>query len=203
MSDPDPKHCDIESYASDVISLIDHLKLPPVVLAGHSMGCCVILQAFADAPEKIAGLVLVEGSRAGGTGNPENIDVLISERIREHGYANMIRSFFEGMFFEGSAPVLKEKLINRALTLPEETGSRLIRQTILWDDNRLCLTMLVRMSSQKTPAEGTPVRIKWWVICSGNLSTKLQDRMTAAFLIWGNPWTLRRMTAGSSSQEKP
>lgn len=164
LSDPDPQHCDIESYASDVISLIDHLKLAPVVLAGHSMGCRVILQAFVYAPEKIAGLVLIEGSRAGGTGKPENIDVLISERIREHGYANMIRSFFEGMFFEGSDPVLKEKLINRALTLPEETGSHLIRQTILWDDNRLdsvlsnvTVPLLVLQSTYITPQQ---VRIK-------------------------------------------
>lgn len=164
LSDPDPQNCDMESYASDVISLIEHLELPPVVLAGHSMGCRVVLQAFADAPQHIAGLVLIEGSRAGGTGKPENVDMLISERIREHGYANMISSFFEGMFFEESDHMLKEKLVNRALTLPEETGSRLIRQIIQWDDNRLdsvlsdvTVPLLVLQSTYITPEQ---VRIK-------------------------------------------
>ena len=39
-----------------------HVGDGPVVLVGHSMGCQVVLEAYRQRPEKVAGLVLLCGS---------------------------------------------------------------------------------------------------------------------------------------------
>jgi len=54
---------DMLTYGADVAALIAHLELPAAVLVGHSMGCKVVLECARIAPEAVAGLVLIDGSR--------------------------------------------------------------------------------------------------------------------------------------------
>jgi pimeloyl-ACP methyl ester carboxylesterase len=63
-----PSACDIETFGADVAGLLRVLQLESVVLVGNSMGCRVVLQAYRDAPDRVAGLVLVDGSFLGGAG---------------------------------------------------------------------------------------------------------------------------------------
>jgi pimeloyl-ACP methyl ester carboxylesterase len=51
----------IRRHADDVISVLDHLHLERAVLAGHSMGAWVVLLAALRHPDRVAGLVLVDG----------------------------------------------------------------------------------------------------------------------------------------------
>ncbi len=56
---------DLATYASDVAKLIEGLGLERPVLVGHSLGACVILEAFARRPEMgglVRGVVMVEGA---------------------------------------------------------------------------------------------------------------------------------------------
>ncbi|MDG4823211.1 alpha/beta fold hydrolase [Asanoa sp. WMMD1127] len=55
------------AFVADVVALIAHLRLPPVVLVGQSMGGAVALRAAAGRPDLVRGLVLVEASPAAGT----------------------------------------------------------------------------------------------------------------------------------------
>lgn len=48
-------------HADDVIAVLDHLDVERTVLAGHSMGAWVVAMVAAKAPERVAGLVLVDG----------------------------------------------------------------------------------------------------------------------------------------------
>jgi pimeloyl-ACP methyl ester carboxylesterase len=57
-----PQECSIEHYGGDVAALVNNLELERVVLIGHSMGCRVVLEAARLIPDKIAGIVLVDGS---------------------------------------------------------------------------------------------------------------------------------------------
>ena len=65
-----PQECSIEHFGGDVAALVNNLELPNPILVGHSMGCRVVLEANRLAPERIAGIVLVDGSRAG-SGDPD------------------------------------------------------------------------------------------------------------------------------------
>lgn len=131
-SSGDPAHCDIETYGADVIDLLRTLDLSPAVLVGHSMGCRVVLQAYIDAPKRVAGLVLVEGSRVG-TGDPHLAEQAVRQRIQAVGYTPFVQGIFASMFLEGSDPRVKERIVRRALALPEAIGADLFPRFFCWD----------------------------------------------------------------------
>lgn len=58
----DPARIDVPAHARDLISLLDRHGIERAVLAGHSMGTQVALEAYRLAPERVDGLVLVCGS---------------------------------------------------------------------------------------------------------------------------------------------
>ncbi|MGI8312228.1 alpha/beta fold hydrolase [Saccharopolyspora hattusasensis] len=49
-----------ESPAADVLALLDRLELPQVVLGGCSMGGSVAMAVLRAAPQRVAGLLLVD-----------------------------------------------------------------------------------------------------------------------------------------------
>jgi pimeloyl-ACP methyl ester carboxylesterase len=155
----DPAHCDIETYGADVSALIQTLDLPPAILIGHSLGCRVVLQAYLNAPQRVAGLVLVDGSRLG-SGDPQAAEQAIRQRIQTLGYGAMMREFFAGMFLEGSDPAVKERVVRRALALPEAVGAALFPRLARWDAQhldaafrQLAVPLLVIQSTNLTPQQ--------------------------------------------------
>ncbi|MCB1772319.1 MAG: alpha/beta fold hydrolase [Gammaproteobacteria bacterium] len=56
-------HDHVHNYPAmvdDVVALMDRLGLGPAVMAGHSMGGKVVMQLALSAPERVAGLVVVD-----------------------------------------------------------------------------------------------------------------------------------------------
>lgn len=152
-SSSDPERCSIESMGTDISALLSALDLQPAILVGHSMGCRVVLQAYRDAPQRVAGLILVDGSRLG-TGDPQVAEQTARQRIESVGYTTMLRSLFNDMFLEGSNPALKERILNRALALQEEIGATLQPQLVGWDArhmdtalSRIAVPLLVLQST--------------------------------------------------------
>ena len=115
-----PEDCSIETYGSDIAALLHGKDLSGAVLIGHSMGCRVVLQAYLNAPERVAALVLVDGSFLG-----ERNPVLIEN------YANFARTLFADMFLSPSE--LGTAIVERALRLPEAVGSALFPRMVRWD----------------------------------------------------------------------
>ena len=115
-----PEDCSIETYGSDIAALLDGKNLTGAVLIGHSMGCRVVLQAYLNAPERVATLVLVDGGFLG-----ERNPVLIEN------YANFARTLFADMFLSPSE--LGTSIVERALRLPEAVGSALFPRMVRWD----------------------------------------------------------------------
>lgn len=54
----DPSLHRIDSYAQQVVALLDHLEVDEAVIGGTSLGANVALQAAAAAPERVRGLIL-------------------------------------------------------------------------------------------------------------------------------------------------
>ena len=71
------------------------------------------LQAALDAPERVAGVVLIDGSRIG-MGDPETAGRVMREQIRATGYGAFARRLFEEMFLPSSGVMLKTAIVERA-----------------------------------------------------------------------------------------
>lgn len=139
-SDGEPEHCNIETYGADISALLSALDLPPAILIGHSMGCRVVLQAYLDAPQQVAALILVEGSRVS-TGERQVVEHTVRQMLESVGYPTFLRRLFNDMFLEGSNPALKERILNRALAVPEAIGANLFAQLFGWDAEQMDTTL--------------------------------------------------------------
>jgi pimeloyl-ACP methyl ester carboxylesterase len=51
----------IAAHVADMLAILDHLGVKRAVVAGHSMGAYVAARLAAEHPERVAGLVLVDG----------------------------------------------------------------------------------------------------------------------------------------------
>jgi pimeloyl-ACP methyl ester carboxylesterase len=49
------------AHAADLVAVLDHLGVDRAVVAGHSMGAYVVARLAADHPDRVAGVVLVDG----------------------------------------------------------------------------------------------------------------------------------------------
>lgn len=125
-----PHECSIGHYGGDVAALLSNFGWSGTVLVGHSMGCRVVLEAARIDPERIAGIVLIDGSRQG-MGDPEAAEKSARAALEAKGYAAFMRPFFESMFLEQSAQ--SRAVVERALRLPAEIGAALFPGMARWD----------------------------------------------------------------------
>ncbi len=135
-SEPPPDQGSVESLGGALASLLEALDLPPAVLVGHSMGCRIIMQATLNAPERVAKLILLDGSCVGAN-DPQAAEQQTRQHIAKVGYRTMVESLFESMFVEGADPALKDRIIQRAHELPEAVGTTLFSRLVAWDAGKV------------------------------------------------------------------
>jgi pimeloyl-ACP methyl ester carboxylesterase len=127
--------CSIEHYGGDVAALLANLELSNVILVGHSMGCRVVLEAARLDPARIAGLILIDGSRQGsGDGNAaeQGARAVI---VSAGGYRAWMEKLVAQMFLEQSAEA--RRAIERALRLPNACGVALRCNQMRWDASQM------------------------------------------------------------------
>jgi pimeloyl-ACP methyl ester carboxylesterase len=125
-----PSECTIAHYGGDVAALLSVLGLEKSVLVGHSMGCRVVLEAARLAPERVTGLVLIDGSRLA-SGDPDQAEGAARAAIDKAGYPAFAESLFRQMFFTPSA--LAEATVVRALRQSAGFGPVLWPDMARWD----------------------------------------------------------------------
>jgi pimeloyl-ACP methyl ester carboxylesterase len=125
-----PQECTIEHFGGDVAALLSVLDLEKSVLIGHSMGCRVVLEAARLAPGRVAGLVLVDGSRTG-SGDPNEAEAAAHAAVGKSGYPAFAEALFRQMFFTPSA--LAEAIVVRALRQGAGFGPLLWPGMARWD----------------------------------------------------------------------
>jgi pimeloyl-ACP methyl ester carboxylesterase len=158
-----PHECSIEHYGGDVAALLACLNLGAVVLVGHSMGCRVALEAARLDAERIAGVVLLDGSRLGG-GDPEQAEAALAAVIDSAGYTGFAQGFFSQMFLRPSAE--SAAILERAMRLPEEVGRALLPRIARWDAAQLERTLsalrapLMAIQATRMTADGKRVPMK-------------------------------------------
>jgi pimeloyl-ACP methyl ester carboxylesterase len=125
-----PQECSIEHYGGDVAALVNNLELKRCVLVGHSMGCRVVLEAAWLLTERVAGIVLVDGSR-NATSDPEGAEAAARATLEKLGYAAFAEMLFRQMFFTASAQA--DAIVARAVKSSAEFGPELWPRISRWD----------------------------------------------------------------------
>ncbi len=131
-----PENCSIDTFGADVAALIEELDLSNVVLVGHSLGCRVVLQAARNAPQRVAGIVLVDGSKLG-TGDPDTLEQTMRAKVEAVGFAKFASGMFEQMFVPSTQAAIKASIIDRAARMPAAIGTALFPRTPAWDARNL------------------------------------------------------------------
>jgi pimeloyl-ACP methyl ester carboxylesterase len=132
-----PDTCSIDTFGADVAALVKELGLNKVVLVGHSLGCRVVLQAAQHVPARVAGIVLVDGSKLG-SGDPDALERSMRAKVEAVGFAKFAAGMFEQMFVPGTTPpATKSAIIERATKLPAAIGTALFPRTPAWDAKNL------------------------------------------------------------------
>jgi pimeloyl-ACP methyl ester carboxylesterase len=126
------ERCNVALYGKDVAALVGALALPPAVLVGHSMGCRVVLEAAQHVPDRVAAIVLVDGSQFAPAMLPA-----IEGRLAAGEYRPLVRGMFEQMFTRRSAPATVAAGLDRALALPEDVGKAALVSLVRYDLERL------------------------------------------------------------------
>ncbi|HEX7053232.1 MAG TPA: alpha/beta hydrolase [Burkholderiales bacterium] len=125
-----PHECSIEHYGGDVAALVNNLELARCVLVGHSMGCRVVLEANRLIADKVAALVLVEGSRLADR-DPGAAEAAARAAIDRVGYPAFAENLFRQMFIAASPTA--EAIVRRAVTTSGEFGADLWARMARWD----------------------------------------------------------------------
>ena len=115
-----PEDCSIQTYGGDIAALLEGKDLSGAVLVGHSMGCRVVLQAYLNAPERVAALALIDGSNLGA-----------DDPVSIANYPDFARSLFTSMFLSPSE--VSAQIVERAMRLPEAVGAGLYPRMVHWD----------------------------------------------------------------------
>jgi pimeloyl-ACP methyl ester carboxylesterase len=124
-------HQRIETHGRDVAALLAELAIDRAILVGHSMGCRVVAHAMTEARTRVAGLVLVDGSRLGPAGSTAYQDR--HKRVAEIGYRAFIEPLFAQMFLPGVDRAVSQPIVDRALALSEQLGGNLFPNIGRWD----------------------------------------------------------------------
>jgi pimeloyl-ACP methyl ester carboxylesterase len=113
------------------------LGLSPAVLVGHSTGCRVVIEAALQAPDHMAGVVLVDGSQFA----PAVESMLKEAFAGPDGYTSLVANWFKGMFTAKSDPALVASIAERAARLPRQIGEKMLIEMVRYDIGRLTTSL--------------------------------------------------------------
>jgi pimeloyl-ACP methyl ester carboxylesterase len=129
--------CSVERYGADIAEVMRKLALNRAVLVGHSMGCRVVTEAALQAPARVAGVVLVDGSQFA----PAMEAVLRERFATPDGYAMTVSALFADMFTADSDSGMVASVAARAEALPRAIGEKMLSDMQRYDVGRLAASL--------------------------------------------------------------
>lgn len=119
-----PEHRTVEAHGQDIVTLMTSLDLPPAVVVGNSLGCRVALDVVGRAPDRVCGLILVDGSRLSPTGGTKH--AALGAGADPARYQETARRMFATMFSPAFDPTRISEMTARALQIDPEFGMALL-----------------------------------------------------------------------------
>jgi pimeloyl-ACP methyl ester carboxylesterase len=105
-----------------------------LILVGHSLGCKVIREAYAQESHDVIGLVFIEGAFYRGDG--EAVVRRAREAVDSAGFAAYARRHFSEMFLEGGDPEARARVLARVQAMDPQFARDLYLAAVAWDPAR-------------------------------------------------------------------
>jgi pimeloyl-ACP methyl ester carboxylesterase len=105
-------------FARAVLAVLKDAGAEKAILVGHSMGVPVICRVYAQAPEKVAGLVAIDGMMRRPSMNPEQLERLLA-RYRAADYKDHVSRFIGAMFPVPGTESLRDRVLRDMSTTPQ------------------------------------------------------------------------------------
>ncbi|MEY4156481.1 MAG: hypothetical protein RJB64_1202 [Pseudomonadota bacterium] len=101
------------------------------ILIGHSLGCKVIREAYAQASDDVVGMVFIEGAFYPGDG--DSVRNKARDAVDSAGFTAYAQRHFAEMFVDNSDPGLRENILARIGQVNPDFGRALYLQAVGWD----------------------------------------------------------------------
>lgn len=129
----DPNDLTIEGLASDVAAILAEKNITDAILIGHSLGQRVVLETQAQAPDRVAGLVLVDGSNS--VAGDLNAMLAAFDGIAD--IKSWVQGLFDQMFLPDSFAEEQAMYRDRIEGMSADQLRALYRHMIIWDGTHL------------------------------------------------------------------
>ncbi len=117
-SDKPQTEYSMDFFARAVVAVMQEAKADKATLVGHSMGAPVICRVYAQAPERVAALVAVDGFLRRPAMKPEDVEEFIGP-YRTPRYRDQAREFIGAMFPNPETAPLRDQVVNEVLQTPQ------------------------------------------------------------------------------------
>jgi len=117
LSDKPRTNYTMDFFAKAVLAVMDDAGVSKATLIGHSMGVPIICTIYKQAPERVAGLVDVDGTTRRPKMTPKQSQDFI-DRFSHRDYQKQARNFIGPMFAPGSQEV-REDVTSELLKTPQ------------------------------------------------------------------------------------
>lgn len=128
-----PGDLTIAGLAQDIVALLAARGIKEAILVGHSLGTRVAIEAHAMAPERVQGLVLLDGSNTV-EGDLDGALSAFDGIADKHLWA---QELFRQMFLPGTHLDVQDMYRDRIENMPAARIEALYRNMIKWDGTRL------------------------------------------------------------------
>jgi pimeloyl-ACP methyl ester carboxylesterase len=118
---PRDRDYSVDAFVKDLEAVVDKLKLPRVVLVGHSLGGAVAIKYAGRHPDRVAGLVVV--------GAPGKVPEEQSKRILgsiEADYDATMKGYWEKLV-AGAQPNVRTQLLAKMESVPKDDSLAIMR----------------------------------------------------------------------------
>jgi pimeloyl-ACP methyl ester carboxylesterase len=126
--------CTIDTFAADLVRLVQHLGWSRAVLIGHSMSCRAVLQAAVDHPEIVVGVVIVDT-----TVMPRSLEEVKRQLAAGNADDDPAgrRARFVEMLGDGVAPAERDRVLDHMSRVPCAVTETVTMSAYSWDAQRL------------------------------------------------------------------
>jgi pimeloyl-ACP methyl ester carboxylesterase len=108
----------MDYLADAVVAVIGDAKVQKATLVGHSMGTPVICKVYAKAPERVAGLVAVDGFLRRPKVGPEQAENMAAP-YRKPDYREQVKQMLSFMFPNAGTEALRERVTEEMVKTPQ------------------------------------------------------------------------------------
>jgi len=164
---PAPAVASVASLADSLCDAVESSGKRPLVLIGHSLGCRVILEAYARLRGRLRGMVLIDDHSMAGKDIVRAADHFESV-CAAIGFAAMIEPAFAGMFGPGSDPALRDRIVARAKSIDPAFAAALIPDGIRWEAQVPGILATVDVPMLIIQCTNLDEKLNWYFLAPGS-----------------------------------